>query len=234
MCGRFKRSLTWAEHGACFEPDSPTPNAPPRYNIAPTDEVYAVRRSAGGAGRELVALRWGLVPYWSKDRKSAARNINARAETIDTKPTFREAFARRPCLVLADGFYEWRKEGAVRQPYLVTLSDGGPFAFAGLWERWRPAPGSEEVLETCAIITTDANRRLREIHPRMPVILQPRDHETWLDREAATARRKLLRPLPEAHLAVVRVGTRVNSVANDDAGCMEPEAPPRRGAGLFD
>jgi len=219
MCGRFKRSLTWAEHRACFGPDSPTPNAPPRYNIAPTDEVYAVRR-AGGGGRELVALRWGLVPYWSKDRKSAARNINARAETIDTKPAFREAFARRPCLVLADGFYEWRKEGAVRQPYMVTLRDGGPFAFAGLWERWRPAPGSGEVLETCTIITTDANRRLREIHPRMPVILQRDAYDAWLAGEDVP-----LAPYPAGDMTAHPVSTLVNRPANDDPRCVEPIAP---------
>ncbi len=216
--------MTWAEYHAYLGLNIPTPNAPPRYNIAPTDEVYVVRKSRDGDQCELVAVRWGLVPYWSKDRKSAARNINARAETIDRKPTFREAFARRPCLVLADGFYEWRKEGRVRQPYMITLSDGGPFSFAGLWERWRLADGNEEVLETCTIITTNANESLRGIHPRMPVILQPGDHDIWLDRDDVTARKQLLRPLPDELVAITRVSTRVNSVANDDDTCMEPES----------
>ena len=222
MCGRFKRTLTWDEYRIHLGLDMALPNAPPRYNIAPTDAVHVVRGAAGGGARELVAVRWGLVPFWAKDRRSAARNINARAETVAARPAFRDAFARRPCLVLADGFYEWRREGAVRQPYLVTLAGGGPFAFAGLWERWRPEDAAAPALETCAIITTDANERLRAIHPRMPVILRPGDHDTWLAGGRAAARVKLLRPLPADDTAVVRVGTRVNSVAHDDPGCVAP------------
>ncbi|MDA0261046.1 MAG: SOS response-associated peptidase [Proteobacteria bacterium] len=225
MCGRFKRSVTWAEYFEHLGLNAPTPNAPPRYNIAPTDEVYVVRQAATGVGRELVTVRWGLVPYWAKDPKSAAKNINARAETVAEKPSFRDAFARRRCLVLADGFYEWRKEGNLRQPYLITSNTGGPFVFAGLWERWRPRSANDDigVLDTCTIITTDAAPSLHEIHHRMPVILRPQDRDVWLDTEDSAARLALLRPLPDELLAVTKVSTLVNSVANDDAACIEPE-----------
>ena len=223
MCGRFKRSETWAQYYAYLGLNTPIPNAPPRYNVAPTDEVYVVRKSKGGITHELVTLRWGLVPYWAKDAKSAAKNINARAETVDEKPSFREAFANRPCLVLADGFYEWRKEGRGRQPYMITLTNGGPFVFAGLWEKWRATNENNQSLETCTIVTTDASDVLSEIHPRMPVILKPEDHATWLDRDDLIARKQLLRPLPRELLAITRVSTRVNSVANDDVACMAPE-----------
>lgn len=223
MCGRFKRSVTWAEYFEYLGLTTPTPNAPPRYNVAPTDEVHIVRSPRTGGERELVVVRWGLVPYWSKDRKSAAKNINARAETVAEKPSFRDAFARRRCLVLADGFYEWRKEGKVRQPYMITLKDGGPFVFAGLWERWQSANDEEGTLETCTIITTDASSVLRDVHPRMPVILRSHDHDKWLDEDDAGARTDLLRAFPDELLAITKVSTRVNSVANDDTACMEPE-----------
>ena len=224
MCGRFKRSVTWAEYFEYLGLSTPTPNAPPRYNVAPTDEVYIVRNSREGGDPELATVRWGLVPYWSKDKKSAAKNINARSETVSEKPSFREAFTRRRCLVLADGFFEWRKEGKIRQPYMITLRDGGPFVFAGLWERWRPANEDEGVLETCTIITTEANAALRDIHARMPVILEQRDHATWLGEASAPHEwLDLLRPLPDDHVAITKVSTRVNSVANDDAACTEPE-----------
>ena len=186
--------------------------------------MYVVRNVRDGIENELAVVRWGLVPYWSKDKKSAAKNINARAETVAEKPSFRDAFAHRRCLVLADGFYEWRKEGKVRQPYMITLADGSPFVFAGLWERWRPANDDGDVLETCTIVTTDANIALRDIHPRMPVILQRHDHETWLNNDNPPhAWLDLLQPLPDDMVAVTKVTTRVNSVANDDAQCMEPE-----------
>ena len=224
MCGRFKRSVTWAEYFEYLSLSTPTPNVPPHYNVAPTDEVYIVRNSHDGGDPELATVRWGLVPHWSKDKKSAAKNINARSETVSEKPSFREAFARRRCLVLTDGFYEWRKEGKIRQPYMITLRDGGPSVFAGLWERWRPANQDEGVLDTCTIITTEANAVLRDIHSRMPVILDQSDHATWLgEANAPHERLNLLRPLPDDRVAITKVTTRVNSVANDDAACTEPE-----------
>jgi putative SOS response-associated peptidase YedK len=223
MCGRFKRSVTWAEYFEYLGLNVPMPNAPPRYNVAPTDEVYVVRNGRAANERELVVVRWGLVPYWSKDQKSAAKNINTRAETVAEKPSFRDAFARRRCLVLADGFYEWRQEGKLRQPYLITLKDGGPFVFAGLWERWHSANDEDSALETCTVVTTEASPVLHDIHSRMPVILQSHDHDMWLDGDDVPARSSLLRPLPDDLIAITKVSTRVNKVANDDAACMEPE-----------
>ncbi|MBM3509747.1 MAG: SOS response-associated peptidase [Alphaproteobacteria bacterium] len=223
MCGRFKRSVTWAEYYAYLTLTGAVPNAPPRYNIAPTDPVYAVRRAPAGAP-ELVTLRWGLIPAWAKDAKGGAMMINARADTIAEKPAYREAFVHRRCLVLADGFYEWKLEGKIKQPYLITRRDGGPFAFAGLWERWqRRGPGGGEPIESCTIVTTDANARLRPIHDRMPVILARADHDAWLGAADPAAAKMLLQPYPDADLAVTRVSTWVNSVKNDDAACAEPE-----------
>jgi putative SOS response-associated peptidase YedK len=222
MCGRFKRSVTWAEYYAYLSLTGAVPNAPPRYNIAPTDPVYAVRRASAGAF-ELVTLRWGLIPAWAKDAKGGAMMINARADTIAEKPAYREAFVRRRCLILADGFYEWKLEGKVKQPYLIALKGGGPFAFAGLWERWQPRSAGGEPIESCTIVTTEANARLRPIHERMPVILEHADHAAWLGGADPAAAKTLLKPYPEADIAVTRVSTRVNSVKNDDAACAEPE-----------
>jgi putative SOS response-associated peptidase YedK len=149
--------------------------------------------------------------------------INARAESVADKPAFREAFRRRRCLVVADGFYEWRKTGGAKQPYRVTLADGAPFGFAGLWESWRDRAGGETV-ETCTIITTTANRALAAIHERMPVILAPEDHEAWLATapERAGDLTKLLRPYPDDGVVAYPVSTRVNAVRNDDAECVAP------------
>ncbi len=222
MCGRFKRSVTWAEYYAYLALTGAVPNAPPRYNVAPTDPVYAVRRASAGSP-ELVTLRWGLIPAWAKDAKGGAMMINARADTIAEKPAYCEAFVQRRCLILADGFYEWKLEGKIKQPYLIARHDGGPFAFAGLWERWRPPGSGGEPIESCTIVTTDANALLRPIHERMPVILDRADHDAWLGAADPVAAKALLRAYPDAEIAVTRVSTRVNSVRNDDAACAEPE-----------
>ncbi len=240
MCGRY--SLTTPVEGLrqLFEfPEQP--NLAPRYNIAPTQEVPAVRpapppeRSSGeeggtkagaGGGRQLAMLRWGLIPGWAKDPAIGSRMINARAETLAEKPAFRSAFRRRRCLVPADGFYEWRKQDkGPKQPYWIARPDGGPFAFAGLWERWRdPRDGAR--VESCTIVTTEANATLRPIYPRMPVILAPEAHALWLDPAAAPeALLALLRPAPEALLTPCAVSTRVNKVANDGPELIAPLAP---------
>jgi putative SOS response-associated peptidase YedK len=193
----------------------------PRYNIAPTQEVPAVRAAAQG-GRELVVLRWGLVPAWAKDRAIASRLINARSESVAEKPAFRRAFAARRCLLPADGFYEWRKEGAAKQPYRITLADGEVFAFAGLWEHWRDGEGGED-LETCTILTTEAHPSIAEIHPhpRMPVILPSDDYAAWLDRDSSRdALLEMLGPYAEKPLTAGRVSLRVNKVANDDPALL--------------
>ncbi len=202
------------------------PNLQARYNVAPTQQVPAVRLGDDGE-RHLSLLRWGLVPFWAKDLAIGSRMINARAETLAEKPAFRKAFAKHRCLILADGFYEWRKlEGGGKQPYRITLPDGAPFAFAGLWESWRnPADG--ETVETCTIATTDARGPIAEIHHRMPVILAPESYDTWLtvaeDTEAAA---KAMAGGPGAELVAHPISTRVNKVTNDDPGIIEPVEEP--------
>ena len=189
----------------------------PRYNIAPTQEVLAVR--AAGQGRELTRLRWGLVPSWAEDKKIASSLINARGDTVATKPAFRAAFKARRCLVLADGFYEWKKDGATKQPHHITMQNGQPFAFAGLWERW---DRNGEAIESCAIITTEPNELMAPIHNRMPAILDQRDYAWWLSPTSDTALlQELIRPFPAERMAAVLVSTVVNSVRNDDERCVE-------------
>lgn len=173
MCGRFILHVPWSELVALYRIHDSGLNLRPRYNIAPTQDVLAVRLDAAGE-REAVNLRWGLVPFWAKDEKIAYSTINARAETVASKPTFREAFKRRRCLIAADGYYEWKKfEPKVKQPYRITLMPERPFSFAGLWERWENV---EKVIESCTIIVTEANDLTRDIHDRMPVILDPSDY----------------------------------------------------------
>jgi len=232
MCGRYSITQPVEAIQHVFEV-AERPNLPPRYNVAPTQDVPVVRRGEDGA-RRLALLRWGLIPFWAEDAGIGSRMINARAESAAHKNAFRAAFRRRRCLIVADGFYEWKKpdsKGGRKQPYRVTLTDGGPFAFAGLWERWRD-PSSGETVESCTILTTDANEALAHIHPRMPVILDPASFETWLDpstdpRDA----RALLGPCPDRHVTAHPVSTRVNAVANDDPGVIQPpdgaaETPP--------
>jgi len=211
-----------------FEFDN-LPNLAPRYNIAPTQLAPVVRRLRDGPGRELVLLRWGLIPAWSKDASGGARMINARADTAAEKPAFRAAFRARRCLVPADGFYEWRTEEGRKQPFRIGFKGGATFAFAGLWESWtvRDGPETGTAIETYTVLTTDANAKLSPIHDRMPVILPPADWTAWLDPatpgEAAQA---MLRPHPPEPMAFYRVSMRVNSVRNDDAECIAPLKPP--------
>jgi putative SOS response-associated peptidase YedK len=196
------------------------PNLMPRYNIAPTQDVPMVRLTRAASGRELIMARWGLVPFWADDLKIGNRLINARRETVATLRPFREAYRRRRCLVPADGFYEWRKEGKARQPMLIRRRDQSPFAFAGLWERWQnPADGS--VVRSCTIITCPANALVAPIHDRMPVILAPEDHARWLD-PAATDARSLLAPCPADWLEAFPVRPRVNDPRHDDPECVQP------------
>ena len=233
MCGRYSLTAP-AEVVRDLFNYLERPNLGPRANIAPTQEVAAVRLGADGA-RHFVRLRWGLVPAWAKDAGMGARMINARAETLAEKPAFRDAFRARRCLIAADGFYEWKSEGGAKQPYRIARADGAPFAFAGIWERWDKSPNGGPggaPLETCSIVTTEANTRLSEIHPRMPVILDPGAFAAWLDPATPPAEaRALLAPYPAEGLVAYRVTRRVNAVANDDLGLIEPlkdgeESPP--------
>jgi putative SOS response-associated peptidase YedK len=183
--------------------------------------VAAVRRTADAPARELVMLRWGLIPSWAKDPKIGYRMINARAESVAEKPSFRTAFQRRRCLILADGYYEWQKTGTVKQPYFIHLRDDIPFALAGLWESWRDE--NDQTLETCTIITTDASALTRRIHDRMPVILDDSDYDLWLDVTIRDRQRlePLLHPYEDAQLIASPISTYVNNVKHDDAKCIE-------------
>ena len=191
------------------------PQLRPRYNIAPTQEAPVIRIDAQ-QNRALVLLRWGLVPSWSKDPAIGSRMINARAETAAEKPAFRNAFRHRRCLVPADGYYEWKLEAGRKQPYLLQLASGGPFGMAGLWESWRSLEG--EVIESYAILTTDAAGAARQVHDRMPVIVAQREYGSWL---SGTEPGALLRPSPGAQFTLRRVSTRLNSPRNDDPGCQD-------------
>jgi putative SOS response-associated peptidase YedK len=194
-----------------------------RWNVAPTDEVLTVTTTREGEPRGEL-LRWGLVPHWAKDPGMGAKMINARAETVAEKPAFRDAFAARRCLIVADGFYEWRREGGRPQPMWITRADGEPFAFAGLWATWHGP--DERVLRTCSIVTTHANDALAPIHDRMPVMLAPETEADWLDPAAPPELlHELLRPAPDREVAHRPVGYAVNSVRNDGPECLEaPEA----------
>lgn len=226
MCGRY--SLTTAPEAlrrlfAFLN----LPNLEPRYNIAPTQAAPVVRAAGEAGARELVMMRWGLVPAWAKEISPSAPLINARADTVATKPSFRDAFSKRRCLVPADGFYEWREEDGRRQPFRIGMKGGAPFAFAGIWELWEgaraePTAKPTEPVLSYAIVTTDANERLSPIHDRMPVILAREDYSTWLDPANDPARlRALLRAFAAEPMAFYRVSTRVNSVRNDDPACIE-------------
>ena len=232
MCGRYSLTSPTEAVRRLFEfPERP--NLAPRANIAPSQDVAAVRLASGESGevgRHFVWLRWGLIPAWAKDPAIGNRTINARAETVARKPAFRAAFRARRCLILADGFYEWKTESGGKQPYRITLADGGPFALAGLWERWANPQGGETI-ESCTIVTTAANARLQEIHPRMPVILAPDAFVPWLDPRTPRAQAEaLLVPFPSEALTHYRVSPRLNSPANDDPTLIEPlDAPAEAG-----
>jgi putative SOS response-associated peptidase YedK len=192
----------------------------PRYNVAPSQAMPVVR--VNSAGQIVIEpMSWGLIPSWTKD-KPKLKPINAKSETVATGGMFRQAFQRRRCLVPADGFYEWKGAKPPKQPYFIHTPDDGQFAFAGLWERWRGAAGSEP-LDTFTILTTAPNELMATIHNRMPVILKPGDYEKWLDAKATADQLKpLLAPLPENELEAYPVFQRVNSPKNDDPACIEP------------
>jgi putative SOS response-associated peptidase YedK len=224
MCGRYSITTPVEALRQVFRFTGPALNLQPRWNVAPTQDAPVVRLGKDGQ-RELRMLRWGLVPFWSKDDKGGARMINARGETVAEKPAFREAFKARRCLVPADGFYEWETLGdsPSKQPLLFRRTDGKPFAFAGLWERWRPKDGGEAV-ETFTIVNTAANEIMAQYHDRVPIVLASHDYAAWLDPDADP--RPLLKAPPSEWFAATRVSTRVNSVRNDDAACVAPLTEP--------
>lgn len=230
MCGRYTSTTSPADLAAYFEVDEVvTEDLGPRYNVAPTDEVYAVAESATSGRRRLGTFRWGLVPFWSKDPSGGARMINARAESLLEKPAFKRSFERYRCLVPADGFYEWEAvEGRARkQPWYFHRRDGDVLAFAGLWAVWRPHKDSDEGrLVTCSIITGEPNDLVRPIHDRMPVMLPPSAWEAWLDpaNDDLDELQGLLVPAPSELFEAVAVVDAVSNVRNDGPHLLDPAA----------
>jgi putative SOS response-associated peptidase YedK len=218
MCGRFTlRSSPRAVAEAFGLAEFPL--FEPRYNIAPTQPVAAIRLQNGR--RQLSFLQWGLIPSWADDPSIGNRMINARAEGVADKPSFRSAFKKSRCLIVADGFYEWQKVGKAKQPYYIRLQDERPFAFAGLAEHWRRG---DQSIDSCTVITTEANELMADIHDRMPVILSPDDYEFWLDPEFQGKEKllSLLRPFPADELTAYPVSAIVNSPRNEKAECVVP------------
>lgn len=219
MCGRFVQYSAPEVYASQFDLDSIC-EAAPRYNVAPTQPVLAIR--LGGKGkRELIPLRWGLVPFWSKGPDSRYSMINARAETVNSKPAYRNAFKCRRCLIPAEGFYEWKTGTRGKTPFLIRRQDKEPFAMAGLWERWKGGKGEE--LESCTIIVTDANELLRDIHDRMPVILGREGYAGWLDpdNKNADGLMRMLKPADPARWTMHPVSRRVSSPRNDGPELLE-------------
>ena len=218
MCGRFAQKSDPKRLARQFGV-AEVPAAEARYNVAPTQDILCVRE--GGEGREMTFLKWGLVPSWAKDASVGARLINARSETVMEKPAFREAFRRRRCIVPADGFYEWARRGDRKQPFFFRMKDEAPFGFAGLWERWEGEAG--RVINSCAILTTEANDLVRHVHDRMPVILHPEDYDLWLkeDERRQALLGELLRPYPAPQMTSHPVSPAVNSPRGQGAALIE-------------
>jgi len=217
MCGRYGLAQNGETLAELFELEGPVALGP-RFNIAPTQEAPVVRADDGG--RELVWLKWGLLPAWARDHKLASRTINARSETVAEKPSFRAAFRSRRCLVPADGWFEWRGPKGSRAPYWVQLPDAALFAMAGLWERWQSPVG--EQIESFTVLTTDARSTLRELHHRMPLVLRREDQDAWLDpvRTPVDALAGLIAAIP-SRFDFFPVSPLVNHVGNDAPQCRQ-------------
>ena len=222
MCGRFA-FYSPAEATAALFGVSAAVEIPPRYNIAPTQQVAAIRNSSDD-DRELVMLRWGLIPFWAKDPSIGNRMINARLETVAEKPSYRAAFRHRRCVVLADGFYEWHTESGVKTPYFISLADDAPFALAGLWESWTDRENDTPV-ETTTLITTSANAFLQPLHHRMPVIMQADAADGWL---AGTLDLEGYAATETPRLKAWPVDRRVNNARNEGADLIEAAGEIRR------
>jgi putative SOS response-associated peptidase YedK len=233
MCGRYRlsrRKQIIEEH---FDTITGEEDWGPRYNIAPTQPIPIIRQHPKEPRRDLSLVRWGLIPSWAKDASSAARMINARSETAATLPAFRDALKSRRCMIPADGFYEWRRNGEAKQPFCFEVGDGELFAFAGLWERWKDPAGTW--VKTCAILTTTPNSVTATVHDRMPVILNPDSYDLWMDpgfTDVAGAS-DLLKPFDAAAMRCYPISSRINHVANDDAECSAPVEVVQEQARLF-
>ncbi len=221
MCGRFTLASDPAALQEAFPGFAlpPTDELRPRYNIAPSQDIAAI---ANDAENQVRFFRWGLIPFWAKDEKIGYRMINARAETLAEKPSFRTAYRKQRCLILADGFYEWRSNGCTKTPVYIQMESQEPFAFAGLWEVW--SPPDKEPVYSCTIITTAPNVLLEPIHNRMPVILSPEAYDLWLDPTEQTPDRlsALLAPYPPEEMIAYPVSTLVNNPRNNSPDCIAP------------
>jgi putative SOS response-associated peptidase YedK len=232
MCGRFVAASPPDQIARYFDAEAPEAALEPSYNVAPTNDVYAVLED--GSTRRVEALHWGLVPRWAKDLSIGNRMINARAETLAEKNAYKSAFARRRCIIPADGFYEWRVEPGQKkkQPYFIHRSDGEPLAFAGLWEVWKnPNSSDAEEVHSCTIITGEANEKIRKVHDRMPVILPPKAWDTWLDPQQhdLDVLGRLLVPAPASLLDLHPVSTEVNTVRNKGPQLVNRVEPTNHG-----
>ena len=221
MCGRFSQQRPASELSEIFAAEPLVDDLGPRYNVAPTDEALVVVQREDRRG--LTAYRWGLIPHWATDARSGSKMFNARSETLSTSPVFREAFKRKRCLVPVDGFYEWKREGTVRQPYRITRADGRPLALAGLWTGWRD-PATETVRRTFTIITSAPNHAIADLHDRMPVIVPEDAWARWLDPNPADRGELLglLTPSDATELDIRAVSRLVNDVRNDGPELFEP------------
>lgn len=223
MCGRYTLTSSGEELALLFDlPELPL--LPPRYNMAPTQGAAVVRVTEPGGPHRLDLLKWGLIPYWAKEASIGNRMINARAESVAEKPAYRFSFKKKRCLVATDGFYEWKKEGKLKQPFLIRRQDRKPFAFAGLWSTWKDPEHGGEPVETFTILTTGPNDLMRPLHDRMPVIVARENFDLWLDPKMEDAEK--LQPLLVPHAVegfeAFPVSRLVNSPANEVAGCIEP------------
>ena len=222
MCGRFTLFSSAKELAELFDAELSL-DIQARYNIAPTSQVLALRVLPENRLRSFSLMRWGLIPPWAKDPKIGSRMINARSETLDEKPSFATAFISRRCLIVTDGFFEWEQKTTAKTPYYIRMTNGKPFAFAGLWERWQSPSGRP--IGTCTIITTQANAVLAPFHHRMPVIVDPKDFDDWLnpDNAAIEDLKSLFRPFTADRMIATPVGGHVNNARHEGPRCIEPE-----------
>jgi putative SOS response-associated peptidase YedK len=224
LCGRFLLVSSSKELAEQFELDE-TPEMRPRYNVAPSQEIAAIRLHPGPQAnkRELIFLKWGLIPSWSKDPGISQRLINARSETVESKPAFRSSFKKRRILIPANGFYEWKgTQSGARQPYLISFEKFGLLAFAGIYDEWKSPSG--DVTRSCAIITTQSNDLIKSVHDRMPVVVPIKDYGLWLESTDTASEdfRNLLRPLSDDSFRITQVGMKVNRPDYDKPDCIEP------------
>lgn len=219
MCGRFEISAL-DQILATFDAEETVELGPPRYNIAPSQQILIVRQDVGR--RTITLARWGLIPDWANGASIGNKLINARSETVQSKPAFRDSFAGRRCLIPATGFYEWKKSGTGKRLFHLAMKDGSLFAFAGLWSTWTSPAGV--TVESCAILTTAANDLLKDMHDRMPVILPPEAYEQWLTPAEASTHFKLLVPLDASLMSGYEVSSLVNAPKNDSPDCIVPIA----------